>query len=203
MNIKSLLILASSSPNRLAILRGVDITPDQVIAPNINEERLPGEKSDKLVLRLAEAKARAVATAGSYEENAYILGADTIVGTQARVFEKAETDEDVKKYLQFFSGRRIYIKTAIAVVKIENGVISKVATKLSVSKVKFKRISPEEIELYIKKGCGLGAAGGFAIQGIGESLIQNINGSYSGIVGLPLYETVNLLIGLGYELFKN
>lgn len=197
---KPLLILASSSKNRLGILQGLNINPDQIISPGINEEKLSGENADKLALRLAEVKAKSVAN--GCVGDAYILGADTIVGTKARIFEKAETDNDVKKYLQFFSGRRIYIRTAVAVVKVEDGVISKIATKLSISKVKFKRISPEEMELYINKACGIGAAGGFAIQGLGESLIQNIDGSYSGIVGLPVYETVNLLKGLGYELFK-
>jgi len=201
MSKKSLLVLASSSPHRLALLQTVGIKPDQIISPNINEERLKSEKPDKLVLRLAKEKAMAVA--GNCTQDCYIIGADTIVGTNARIFEKAENDEEVRKHLQFFSGRRIYIKTAIAVVKIENGAVTKIATRLSTSKVKFKRISPEEIELYIKSACGIGVSGGLNIQGLGEILIQNIEGSYSGIIGLPLYETCNLLKGLGYDYFKS
>ena len=193
------LILASSSKRRLNLLQSINIHPDQIISPDIDETPFKRESSDKLALRLAASKARAIAAEG----DAYIIAADTIVGTKTRIFNKAESFEDVEKYLKFFSGRRIYIKTAVAVIKIVNSEIEKIATSLVISKVKFKRISPTELNNYLNSGNGIGAAGGLSIQGIGETLISEMTGSYSGIVGLPLNQTVNLLNGLGYDCFKS
>ncbi len=201
MHKKFQLILASSSPRRLKLLQSLNITPDQIISSEINEVPLRNEKPDNLVTRLAGAKAIKVAT--NFLGDAYILAADTIVGTKSRVFDKAEDNETVKKYMQFFSGRKIYIKTSISVVKVENGIITKTATKLVTSTVKFKRISPTELEYYLKTSKGIGVAGGFSIQGFGEALIQNLTGSYSGIIGLPLKETMQLLAGLGYDFIKS
>ena len=195
------LILASSSPRRLALLQGIGIQPNQVVAPHINEQPLLKEKPNKTVQRLAEAKATLVAH--NCIDDAIILGADTIIGTKSKIFDKAATHEDVAKYLHFFSGRRIDVQTAISVVSVKNGLINKTATKLVVSKIKFKRFSHEEIEHYLASDIGIGTAGGFSIQGIGETLVQWISGSYSGIVGLPLTETVNLLKGLGYDYLKS
>jgi septum formation protein len=195
------LILASSSPQRIKILESINIIPDNIIAPEIDETPLRNEKPDKLVLRLAEAKATKVAL--DSKENAFILAADTIVGTKARVFEKAFTDEEVKKYLEFFSGRKIQIKTAIAVIKIVNGSISRTATKLVISTVKFKRLRTAELDHYIATKKGINVSGGFSIEGYGEALIQNITGSHSGIIGLPIAETCRLLEGLGYDTIKS
>lgn len=193
------LILASSSKNRLSLLQSINIIPDQIISPSIDETPLKRENPDKLALRLAVNKAKAVTVVG----DAYIIAADTIVGTKAHIFNKAENAQDVEKYLKFFSGKRIYIKTAVAVAKVINGEIEKIATKLVVSKVKFKRINPTELKNYLSSGNGNGAAGGFSIQGLGETLISEMTGSYSGIVGLPLNQTVNLLNGLGYDHLKS
>ncbi len=192
---KATLILASSSPRRLSLLHGIGIYPEQVISPNINEQRLTREKPEKMALRLANSKTSSVAS--DCKEDTFILAADTIVATKAKIFDKAETLEDVAKYLKFFSGRRIAVHTAISVARVKNGIIDKIATKLVTSNVKFKRINPQELENYLLNGNALGSAGGFSIQGLGETLVQWISGSYSGIVGLPLTETVNLLNGLG------
>ena len=191
------LILASSSPRRLSLLQSVAIIPDNIISPDIDETPLPREKPKATVLRLAEAKAMSIAK--TFSEDAFILSADTIVNNNSKIFDKAETKEDVEKYLSFFSGRRIHINTAISVIKVKNGIIEKSATKLVESSVKFKRINPEEMKHYIASNLGIGAAGGFAIQGLGETLTQWISGSYSGMIGLPLTETLNLLRGLGYK----
>ena len=197
----SILILASSSPRRLALLQSIGIFPTQVIVPNINEQPLHKEKPQKMVQRLSEAKA--IAVASNCTDDAFILSADTIIGTKSKIFDKAETHDDVAKCLQFFSGRRIDVQTSVSVISVKNNKISKIATKLVVSKIKFKNFSHEEMQHYITSGNGIGAAGGFAIQGVGETLVQWISGSYSGIVGLPLTETVNLLKGLGYDYFKS
>lgn len=195
------LILASSSPRRLVLLKSIAIQPDKVISPDINEASLPKEKPEELALRLAKAKALAVAN--DCKEDAFILGADTIVSTKTKIFDKANSAADVEKYLKFFSGRKINIHTAITVVKVKNGIITKTSKKLVTSQIKFKRISYEELQHYVASNNGIGAAGGFAIQNIGETLLQWMRGSYSGIVGLPLCETVNLLQGLGYEVIKS
>lgn len=201
MSKKSYLILASSSKNRLGLLQTIGITPDKIISPDINETRLPKEKLDHFVMRLAEEKGEAAAS--NCTNKAYIIAADTIVCTKAKLFDKAINYQDVIKYLSFYSGKRIYIKTAVSVLKVENGVILKKASRLSINKIKFKRIDKEELNLYIKSGCGIGNAGGLQIEGYGQVLIKNIEGSYSGIIGLPLYETVKLLKGLGYDYFKS
>ncbi len=200
MHKKFRLILASSSKQRLALLHSVSIIPDQIISPEIDESPLRNEKSDRLASRLANAKATKVALCCGGD--AFILSADTIVGTKARIFEKAENKETIKKYLEFFSGRKIYIKTAVSVIKVENSSITKTATKLVTSSIKLKRLSAAELAHYLETGNGLGSAGGLSIQGYGEALVQNITGSYSGTIGLPLLETINLLKGLGYDAIK-
>lgn len=195
------LVLASSSPQRIKILQSINIIPNLIIAPQIDETPLRYEKPDRLALRLAEAKAARVAL--EYKGNAFILAADTIIGTKARIFEKATNENEVKQYLEFFSGRKIYIKTAIAVIKVINGSITKTATKLVTSSVKFKRLNLLELKHYLAIGKGINTSGGFAIEGFGETLVQNITGSYSGIIGLPIAETCRLLEGLGYDTIKS
>lgn len=197
MSEKQTLILASSSSRRLTLLQGIGVLPNQIISPSVDEQAITKEKPSQLALRLAEKKAMMIAS--TYQDTAFILAADTIVGTKSKIFDKAETREMVEKYLLFFSGKKIAIYTGVAVVKIKNGVIEKVATKLIVSDVKFKRFSYEEIQHYLDSNHGIGIAGGFAIQGLGETLVKRIAGSYSGIVGLPLCETLSLLKGLGYN----
>lgn len=195
------LILASSSPHRLALLKSINMIPDKIISPDIDETPLKKEKPDHLVVRLAETKALAVAS--KLSDDGLIIGADTIVGTKTKVFDKTISNEEVLNSIKFFSGKKIYIKTAVAVIKIEKGLITKKTYRLVISKIKYKRFSEEDIKLYIDSGIGIGVAGGVNIQGFGETLIQNITGSYSGIIGLPLYETINLLKGLGYDPFKS
>ncbi len=191
------LILASSSPRRLALLQSISIHPDKIVSPNIDESILAKEKSEKLATRLALEKVNSIKI-----DNGFVLAADTIVATKAKVFDKANTREEVESFLQFFSGRRIAIHSAIAALQIENGEVIKLGQKLSTSIVKFKRFSHEEIEHYLDSNHGIGVAGGFAIQGLGETLVKWMSGSYSGIVGLPLYETANLLKGVGYNAYN-
>ncbi len=193
------LILASASPNRLQLLKDVNLTPDGIYFPDIDESRLRHETTDQLVLRLAQSKAKEVAKQINY--NAFIIAADTIVGTKAKIFDKAHSNEEIEQYLKFFSGRRIYIKTALTVLKLENSEITKMSTKLSTNKVNFKRLTQEDINLYLESGCGVGNSGGVNIEGVGQIIIKNFTGSISGAIGLPLYETINLLKSMGYECF--
>lgn len=197
---KQILILASSSPRRLALLGDIGVSPSKTISPNINEQPLLKEKPDQLSLRLSEKKAMEVVS--SCKDNMFILAADTIVGTKSKIFDKANTRQDVEKYLDFFSGRRIAVYTSVSVIKLKNGIVERVAKKLVSSDIKFKRFNSEEIQCYLDSNKGIGMAGGFSIQGGGESLVKRISGSYSAIVGLPLYETVNLLNGIGYHVYN-
>lgn len=187
------LILASSSPRRLDLLKSINYYPDEVISPDIDESPMPREKPEKMASRLALEKAKAINREG------FILACDTIVATKAKFFDKATSREQVEEYINFYSGRRIYIHSAIAALKIENGIITKTGQKLVTSIVKFKRFSIDEIKYYLDSGNGVGAAGGFAVQGLGETLIQWMSGSFSGMVGLPLCETVSLLKGIGFN----
>jgi septum formation protein len=196
---KPKLILASSSPRRLNLLKSIFIYPDQIISPNINEQRLLKEKPEKMALRLAQAKAFSSLEMLNLNEDAFIITADTIMATKAKIFDKATTNEDVRKYLSFFSGRKIKVHTAVSVAKIKAGNLEKISAKLITSDIKFKRISEEELKNYIEHGSAIGSAGGFSIQGLGETLVQSISGSYSSIVGLPLLQTINLLKGLGFN----
>lgn len=191
------LILASSSPRRLALLQSISIHPDEIISPNIDESILPKEKPEKLALRLALEKVNSIKI-----DNGFVLAADTIVATKSKVFDKANTREEVENFLKLFSGRRISVHSSIAALQIENGEVIKLGQKLSTSIVKFKRFGHEEIEHYLDSDHGIGVAGGFAIQGLGETLVKWMSGSYSGIVGLPLYETANLLKGVGYNAYN-
>jgi septum formation protein len=190
------IILASSSARRLALLQNISINPSKIISPNIDETRLPHEKPENMALRLAKAKAFAVAS--EYQDNAFIIAADTIVATKARIFDKANNEEEIRSYLNFYSGRRINIITAVSVISVKDGAINKSGSKVVVSQIKFKRISPEEMDNYLLSNLGIGNSGGINIESSGETLLQWIKGSYSGIIGLPLTETVNLLKGLGY-----
>jgi len=195
------LVLASSSPHRLKLLENISLMPDQIISADIDERPLAKEKSIELAKRLSQEKAKKIAQ--NYSGNAFIIAADTVVGTKAKSFDKALTTEDVAKYIDFFSGRRIHVYTAVSVIKVEQGNFQKISTRLTDSIIKFKNFSVLEKEHYIKTGHGIGVAGGLAIEGIGETLIQWMKGSYSGIIGLPLYETINLLQGLGYHVYQS
>ena len=186
------LILASASSRRLALLQSINLDPDEIISTDIDESPLAKEKPEKLALRLALEKAYAA------KKDGFIIAADIIVATKSKIFHKGKDRETIEKYLHFYSGRRINIHTGVAVVRIENGVIVKQGQKLVSNTIKFKRFTPQEIQHYLDINHGIGAAGGVNIQGFGDSLLQWLNGSYSGILGLPLYETLNLLKGMGY-----
>lgn len=193
------LILASSSKIRLELLNTINIKPDLIISPDIDETRKKNEKPLRLAARLAETKALKIAA--DLKENSIILAADTVVCKNHQVFDKALNAEMVHEYLNKFSGRRIHVITAIAGLKIEKQQIIQKNIKVVDSYVKFKRLSENEINFYVESNLGIGTAGGLAIEGLGQILIKQIFGSHSGIMGLPLYETTNLLNSLGYNVF--
>jgi septum formation protein len=185
------LVLASASPLRLELLRQIGLEPDAVDASDLDESPLKDETPRRLALRLASAKARHVA---GRHPGGYVLAADTVVALGRRVLPKAETDREVRSCLALLSGRAHRVLTALCVVAPNGGSHE----RLVESKVVFKRLTGPEIDGYLSCGEGRGKAGGYGIQGRAGGFVITLQGSYSGVVGLPLYETANLLRGLGY-----
>lgn len=178
------LVLASASPRRLALLAQIGVTPDAVISAEIDETVQANETPRRLALRLARSKADAVQADG-----ANVLAADTVVVVGRRVLPKAETEAEARACLALLSGRAHRVYTAVALKAAD----ATVRTRLAEARVAFKRLSAAEIETYIASGEWRGKAGGYAIQGLAGRYVVAVVGSYSAIVGLPLYETANLL----------
>jgi septum formation protein len=185
------LVLASASPRRLDLLKQVGITPDRVEAAEIDETPLPHETPRLLASRLALAKAAAVAPRC---EGAFVLAADTVVAVGRRVLPKVEGEVDGRACLELLSGRAHKVLTGVAVHAPDGRVVH----RLVETRLHFKRLIPAEIEAYLASGEGVGKAGGYGIQGRAGAFVIDLQGSYSAVVGLPLYETLNLLTGLGY-----
>jgi septum formation protein len=187
------LVLASASPRRLDLLRQIGLQPDAVEAAEIDEAPLRDETPRLLASRLAAAKAARVAA--SHGGN-YVLGADTVVALGRRVLPKAETEAEVRACLDLLSGRAHRVLTGVCAI----GPDGRQRQRLVESRLHFKRLTPGEIDGYVACGEGLGKAGGYAIQGRAGAFVIALQGSYSGVVGLPLYEAANLLTGLGYRM---
>jgi septum formation protein len=191
------LILASASPRRLALLQQVGIEPDALLPTDLDETPQKSELPRLLAGRLANEKAHAAAkVAKSRPElaGAYLLAADTVVSVGRRILPKCEIVSEAAQCLQLLSGRAHRVYTGLVLVT-PNGASRR---RIVESRVRFKRLSSDEIEAYLASGEWRGKAGGYAIQGLAGSFVQKIVGSYSSIVGLPLYETVSLLAGEGY-----
>lgn len=182
------LILGSASPRRLELLAQIGIVPDEVRPADIDETPLIGESPRAYVKRLAEAKALAI------EPDPFdvVLCADTTVAVGTRIMEKPQDREQAKAFLSLLSGRRHKVITGVAVRKG-----SRISVRDVVTRVRFKRISDQEMTAYLDSGEWQGKAGGYAIQGRAATFIPSINGSYSNVVGLPLSETASLLAGAG------
>jgi len=184
--------LASASPRRLELLAQIGITPDDVLPADINESPLAQELPRQHAARLALIKARKIA---GQESEAWVIGADTVVGVGRRILPKAEDEATARRCLQLLSGRAHRVFGGVAIFSPDG----KVSERLVVTRVKFKRLSEQEMQDYLNCGEWQGKAGGYAIQGHAASFVAGINGSYSNVVGLPLYETTTLLSGLGWE----
>lgn len=189
---KNNLILASASPRRTDLLKQVHIIPDKIIAAEIDESPLKGETPRDLAIRLAAAKAEAVR---GKNPGTFILAADTVVACGRRILPKAENEKEARECLELLSGRRHHVYGGIALITPQG----KSLQKLSDTVVQFKTLTREEIETYIISKEWQGKAGGYAIQGLAAAFVKSINGSYSNVVGLSVYDTVNLLGGAGYS----
>jgi nucleoside triphosphate pyrophosphatase len=185
------LVLASASERRADLLRQIGIAADSIDPAEIDETPVKGEAPRALALRLAEAKARAVA---ARHPGAFVLGADTVVAAGARLLPKAETEAEARLCLRLLSGRRHRVHGGVAVVAPDG----RIGTRHVMTAVVFKRLEPHEIEAYLAAGEWRGKAGGYAIQGRAGAFVRLIVGSYSNVVGLPLYETCALMRGLGF-----
>lgn len=198
---KKLLILASASPRRLALLNQVGIEPDQLKPTDIDETPEPRERPRALAMRLARTKAEVALrdfTVSGDATPAFILTADTVVATGRDSLPKAETVEEAEECLQRLSGRSHRVYSAICVVNPRGAIKPRIVE----SRVRLKRLSTKEIEAYIASGEWRGKAGGYAIQGLAGAWVVKLVGSYSNVIGLPLFETVQLLSGAGYPVHE-
>ncbi len=184
------LILASASPRRRDLLAQIGLVPDHIAAADLDESPLKDETPAQLALRLAVSKAQAVAAVTP----GYVLAADTVVCVGRRVLDKAETEADVAACLKLLSGRGHRVYTGVAVVNPAG----KLSSRLAETRLTFKRLSDADVAAYLVCGEGVGKAGGYAIQGLAGSYVAQLVGSYTGVMGLPLYETKCLLDGAGY-----
>jgi len=185
------LVLASASPRRLDLLARIGIVPDLVDPAEIDETALRGETPDRLALRLAREKAMAVA---ARHGGSWVLGADTVVGCGRRILPKPDDAAAARSCLRLLSGRRHRVWGGLCIVDPTGAPhLRRVMTSVA-----FKRLHDSEIELYIDSGEWRGKAGGYAIQGLAARFVRTLSGSYSNVVGLPLFETGVMLDGLGF-----
>jgi septum formation protein len=186
------LVLASASPRRLELLRQIGVVPDIVDAADVDETPLKSELPPDYALRLAREKALRVMPrhAGSF-----VLAADTVVACGRRILPKPLDENTARRCLELLSGRRHRVHSGVALVSPDG----RLALRRADSRVAFKRLSREELAAYLKSGEWHEKAGGYAIQGRAAALVRFISGSYSNVVGLPLFETAQLLAGCGYH----
>lgn len=186
------LVLASASPRRVALLAQIGIVPDLIDPADLDETPVRGELRGPHALRLATAKAQAVA---ARHPAALVLAADTVVAVGRRILPKTDDVAAARQCLALLSGRRHRVLTAVALIDAAGHL----RCRLSTTVVTFKRLGPAEIDRYVGGGEWAGKAGGYAIQGSAAGLIRALSGSFSGVVGLPLFETRALLAAAGYD----
>ena len=192
-------VLASGSPRRLSLINQAGIEPDALHPADVDEMPKKGELPRACANRLARAKAEAALASVRLDEElrgAYILAADTVVAVGRRILPKAELLDEAAQCLRLLSGRNHRVHTAICLVTPKESF----RQRLVETRVRFKRLSADDIEAYLASGEWRGKAGGYAVQGIAGSFVVKLVGSYTNVVGLPLYETTALLQGEGYPI---
>jgi septum formation protein len=198
---KDKLVLASASPRRLALLETAGFTPDLLYPADVDETPLRRESPRRLSIRLAEekaSKARKAELVRDLGPQTFVLGADTVVGLGRRILPKAESQDDAHQCLTLLSGRSHWVYSSVCLIDPKG----RKSTRCSETKVRFKRFSRQDIETYLKSEEWRGKAGGYAIQGRAEAFVRYLSGSHSGVVGLPLHETLALLQGAGFPVYK-
>ena len=195
-------VLASGSPRRLALLAQIGVEPDRVMPATIDETPRKKELPRNLARRLSQEKLDAAIALAKDEPDlagALILAADTVVSVGRTVLPKAELIEEAAACLRQLSGRSHRVYTGLAFVNAKGHI----RRRLIETRVRFKRLSREDIESYLASGEWRGKAGGYAVQGFAGGFVIKLNGSYSNVVGLPLYEVMTLLTGEGYPVHFN
>ncbi len=194
---RSKFVLASASPRRLALLQQIGIEPDALIPADIDETPLRNELPRKLAQRLASEKAAAakrIVEARPELAGAFILAADTVVCTGRLVLPKCELADEADACLRRLSGRSHRVYTGVSLITPKGAE----RRRLVETRLRFKRLTSQEIEAYIAAGEWRGKAGGYAIQGLAGSFVIQLTGSYPNVVGLPLYETLSMITGEGF-----
>jgi septum formation protein len=177
------------------LLAQAGIEPAHIVPASIDETPREAEQPRLYAIRLAREKANAAATSWNGAP-AIFLAADTVVACGRRILPKAISEKNVHDCLSLLSGRAHQVMTAMALHKPDGSV----KTAISLTRVVFNRLTHTEIESYVRCGEGLGKAGGYAIQGRADAFVRRLNGSYSNVVGLPLFETINILKGCGLDI---
>lgn len=199
---RHILVLASASPRRLALLEQIGVEPTALRPASIDETPRKGERPRLLAQRLAKSKALAARERIDREPElagAYILSADTVVSVGQKILDKPEYLNEAAASLQTLSGRSHRVYSAVCLITPSGSVRMRTVE----TRVRFKRLSREEVDSYLASGEWRGKAGGYAIQGIAGAFIEKIVGSYTNVVGLPLIEVVNLLAGEGFPIYFN
>lgn len=196
------LVLASGSPRRIELLQQAGIEPDRILPADIDETPQRAEHPRSLAKRLSKEKAEKAFTLLQDEaelERGYVLAADTVVAVGRRILPKAETSEDAAFCLQLLSGRSHRVYTGVCLITPSG----KQRQRLVETRVRFKRLPRIEIDRYVASGEWRGKAGGYGVQGLAGAFVVKMTGSYSNIVGLPLFETAALLDGEGFDTHRN
>jgi len=196
---RSKLVLASGSPRRVSLINQAGIEPDALRPADLDETPMRGELPRVCANRLARAKAEAALAAIGPDDDvygAYILAADTVVAVGRRILPKAEVIDEAAQCLRLLSGRNHRVYTALCLVTPKG----KFRQRVVETRVRFKRLSSDDMESYLGSGEWRGKAGGYAAQGLGGTFIVKLVGSYTNVVGLPLYETAALLVGEGFPI---
>ena len=192
----SVLTLGSSSPRRLGLLGQVGIVPDSVISPLIDESIIRGESAIDLCCRLSRLKCESIyLSSGSSTDKNYILSADTVVSVGGRILGSALDSSEAESHLRLLSGRSHRVHTSVCICSPSGSYVS----RLVGSRVRFCRLDESDIRAYIESNEWRGKAGSYGIQGLAGMFVVRLVGSYTNVVGLPLYETVSLLRGVGYK----
>lgn len=195
------LVLASASPRRIELLDQAGIEPDRILPADIDETPLKAEHPRSLAKRLSREKVQSVRAklAAEGEAGCFVLAADTVVSVGRRILPKAELVDEASNCLRLLSGRSHRVYTGVCLITPSG----KVRERLVETRVRFKRLTRDEIEAYLASGQWRGKAGAYGIQGLAATFVVKLAGSYSNVVGLPLYETVNLLTSDGFQVHLN
>ncbi|MCX8572252.1 MULTISPECIES: Maf-like protein [Hyphomicrobiales] len=191
------LVLASGSPRRVELLQQAGIEPDRLFPADVDERPMRAEHPRSLAKRLSVTKAEKAHSvlASDDEATSFILAADTVVAVGRRILPKAETSDEALHCLQLLSGRSHRVYTGLALMTPSG----KLRQRLVETRVRFKRLSRQDMDNYLASGEWRGKAGGYGIQGLAGTFVVKLVGSYTNVVGLPLYETTSLLSGEGYQ----